>query len=95
MFWKLWMSYRRFYNRFFGWLKNQRMITLVFSAAIVFLSLPFIKLLPGQENATIVGIPRTFFFVTLAAPVIGLFILSVFNSLAEDNDRHDPKLENE
>jgi len=89
------MSYRRFINRVFGWLKNQRLLSLTFCGLFVILALPWTRFLPGDPDATIIGVPSGLFVLSLITPLVGMFLLSFFLGISEDNDRHDPELENE
>ncbi len=88
------MSYRRLTNRLLGWTKNQRLLALVFSGSIILLALPWIGPLFGSQGS-IIGIPSSFFVMAIVTPILGICILSIFLTLVEDNDRHDPNLENE
>jgi len=89
------VSYRLLLRKLFGWMKNQRLLALFFSSLFLFLGLPGVTMLFVADSSSVIGIPTKLFFLTLFAPLIGMFSLSIFLGIAEDNDRHDPELENE
>jgi len=89
------MSYKRIARRYFGWIKNQRILALVCSGMILFLASPWGWWAPGLRDQTTLGMATGFFVMIIVAPIFAMFVLSFFLEFAEDNDRHDPELENE
>lgn len=89
------MTYRRFKKRYFGWLKNQRLLAFFFSGLVLLLASSWPGFESGLNDQITLGMPSGFFITIIVSPLIVMFVLSLFIGIAEDNDRHDPELENE
>ncbi|MDJ0613054.1 MAG: hypothetical protein QNJ29_05215 [Rhizobiaceae bacterium] len=76
-------------------MKNQRILALFFCGLFLVLALPWVATLIQNERSSVIGIPTGLFMMTLVTPLIGMFLLSIYLGITEDNDRHDPELENE
>ena len=89
------MTYRRFKKRYLGWIRNQGPLAFFFSGLVLLLATSWTGSGSGLNDHITLGMPTGFFMAIIVSPLIVMFVLSLFLSIAEDNDRHDPELENE
>ena len=71
------------------------LVTFLSAAILLLLAHPWLGLFSAMQDATVIGLPVSYAFLLLGVPLIGILVLIVHNTMAEDIDRHTLEFENE
>ena len=89
------MTAMQIFKKPFQLTKSLRATTLVFSAFMMFLALPWMWIIPVFRDAHFLGQPLPYFYAIILLPILLVALLVLVSRILEDIDRHTEEFENE